>query len=92
MTVKNRYPLPRIDDSLDAAQGATCFSSMDLMSGYHQIRIRPEDVPYNGVSDASRPLPVACSELWFDQCSGYIPGRYEPHPPTVYRDVCLGVS
>ena len=45
LTVKNRYPLPRIDDLLDAAQGAQVFSSIDLLSGYHQIRIQPEDVP-----------------------------------------------
>ncbi len=44
LTVKNRYPLPRIDDLLDAAQGAQVFSSIDLLSGYHQIRIQPEDV------------------------------------------------
>ena len=45
LTVKNRYPLPRVDDLLDAAQGAQVFSSIDLLSGYHQIRIQPEDVP-----------------------------------------------
>lgn len=44
LTVKNRYPLPRIDDLFDALQGATCFSSLDLMSGYHQIRVAPADV------------------------------------------------
>ena len=43
--VKNRYPLPRIDDLLDGCQGACIFSSLDLTSGYHQIRIRDEDIP-----------------------------------------------
>ena len=44
LTVKNKYPLPRIDDLLDQLQGAKVFSSLDLTSGYHQIRISPEDV------------------------------------------------
>lgn len=45
LTVKNRYPLPRIDDLLGNLQGASIFSSLDLMSGYHQIQISDEDVP-----------------------------------------------
>ena len=45
LTVKNRYPLPRIDDLMDRLQGATVFSSLDLASGYHQVRIPEEDVP-----------------------------------------------
>lgn len=45
LTVKTRYPLPRIDDLLDAARGATCFSAIDLASGYYQIPIAEADVP-----------------------------------------------
>jgi hypothetical protein len=43
VTVRNRYPLPRIDQLLDSLQGAKVFSSIDLQSGYYQIRIKPED-------------------------------------------------
>ncbi|KAL0560765.1 hypothetical protein IC582_001178 [Cucumis melo] len=45
VTIKNRYPLPRIDDLFDQLQGATVFSKIDLRSGYHQLRIKDEDVP-----------------------------------------------
>lgn len=45
LTVKNRYPLPNIADLLDKFSGAKVFSSIDLASGYHQIRISEEDVP-----------------------------------------------
>jgi hypothetical protein len=45
LTVKNRWPLPRIDDMLDKLSTAKCFSSLDLTHGYHQIRLSPEDIP-----------------------------------------------
>ena len=44
VTVRNRYPLPRIDDLFDQLQGASWFSKIDLRSGYHQMRVREEDV------------------------------------------------
>jgi hypothetical protein len=45
VTVKNKYPLPRIDDLFDQLKGAKYFSKIDLRSGYYQLRIRHEDVP-----------------------------------------------
>ncbi|KZV49595.1 hypothetical protein F511_15455 [Dorcoceras hygrometricum] len=43
-TVKNKYPLPRIDDLFDQLQGSTVYSKIDLRSGYHQLRVRDEDI------------------------------------------------
>ncbi|KAJ9534456.1 hypothetical protein QJQ45_016175 [Haematococcus lacustris] len=45
LTLRDQYPLPRIDDLFDRLSGCSVFSSLDLQVGYHQIRITPEDVP-----------------------------------------------
>ncbi|GKE95723.1 putative reverse transcriptase domain-containing protein [Tanacetum coccineum] len=45
LTVKNRYPLPRIDDLFDQLQGLSVYSKIDLRLGYHQLRVRGKDIP-----------------------------------------------
>ncbi|TKC13482.1 hypothetical protein FA727_23570 [Robertmurraya kyonggiensis] len=45
VTIKNKYPLPRIEDLFDQMRGAKVFSKIDLRSGYHQVKIRKEDIP-----------------------------------------------
>ncbi|GKA34004.1 putative reverse transcriptase domain-containing protein [Tanacetum coccineum] len=45
LTVKNRYPLPRIDDLFSQLQGSSVYSKIDLRSSYHQLRVRDEDIP-----------------------------------------------
>jgi hypothetical protein len=45
VTIKNKYPFPRIEDLFDQLRGASVFLKIDLRSGYHQLRIRPSDIP-----------------------------------------------
>nr|GEV00158.1 reverse transcriptase domain-containing protein [Tanacetum cinerariifolium] len=45
LTVKNRYPLPRIEDLFDQLQGSSIYFKIDLRSGYHQLRVREDDIP-----------------------------------------------
>ena len=44
VTIKNKYPLPMINDLFDRLQGAMVFSKIDLRSGYHQLKIREQDI------------------------------------------------
>jgi hypothetical protein len=44
VTIKNKYPLPRIEDLFDQTKGASVFSKIDLRSGYHQLKIRESDI------------------------------------------------
>ena len=45
VTIKNRYPLPRIDDLFDQLRGVRVYSKIDLLTGYHQLRFRETDIP-----------------------------------------------
>ena len=59
VTTKNKYPLPRIDSLLDQLAREKVFSKINLRSGYHQIKIRPEDVP----KQLSQ-LGMSCMSIW----------------------------
>jgi hypothetical protein len=49
VTINNKYPLPRIDDLFDHLKGASVFSKIDLLSGYHQLKVREEDIPKTAI-------------------------------------------
>ncbi|GJZ33240.1 putative reverse transcriptase domain-containing protein [Tanacetum coccineum] len=74
LTVKNRYPLPRIDDLFDQLQGSSVYSKIDLRSGYHQLRVRDEDIPktafimLNGHYEFQSDLPFGLTNRLL--CSG----------------------
>lgn len=51
VTIKNKYPLPQIDDFFDQLHGAKIFSKIDLRSGYHQLKIKSDVVPKTAFSN-----------------------------------------
>jgi hypothetical protein len=60
MTIKNKYSLPRIEDLLDMLKKAKFFSKIDLRSGYHQMKIREQDIPKTAL-----PHGTVCTSLWW---------------------------
>ncbi|GKF66116.1 putative reverse transcriptase domain-containing protein [Tanacetum coccineum] len=63
LTIKNCYLLPRIDDLFDQLQSSSVYSKIDLRSGYHQLRVREEDIPKTAI--------------WFNKHTSYIHGSHE---------------
>ena len=82
-TVKNRYPLPRIDDMFDQLQGAKVFSSIDLQSAYYQVRLKPDDVPKTAFT-----TPMGLYEFRV-LCFGLTnaPGTFQNNMNNVLKDV-----
>src|SRR5687767_15155875 len=80
-TIKNRYPLPRIDEMLDRLHGAQVFSKIDLWAAYHQIRVAPE----HGFSHTIWTLRVPRNAFWTYQ-------RFQTLMNDVFRpllDICV---
>ncbi|GJT35811.1 putative reverse transcriptase domain-containing protein [Tanacetum coccineum] len=74
LTVKNRYPLPRIDDLFDQLQGSCYFSKIDLCSRYHQLRVHEEDIPKTAFRTRNEKLYVKYSkcEYWLASRAFYL--------------------
>ncbi|GJU42393.1 putative reverse transcriptase domain-containing protein [Tanacetum coccineum] len=84
LTVKNRYPLPRIDDLFDQLQGSSVYLKIDLRTGYHQVRIKEEDIPitsfrtryghyeFQVISFGLTNAPVVFMDLMNRVCKSYL--------------------
>ena len=83
VTIKNAYPLPRIDELFDRLQGAQYFSKIDLRSGYHQIRVAPDDVAKTDQRTGDLHAPHA-SDL--PQAAGLVRARVPRRHPHLQQD------
>ncbi|GKF79836.1 hypothetical protein Tco_0235404, partial [Tanacetum coccineum] len=81
LTVKNRYPLPRINDLFDQLQGSSIYSKIDMRSGYHQLRVREQDILKDGILNSVWSLRVPGYAIRTDNKRTC--GIYGPHKPSV---------
>nr|GFB60500.1 putative reverse transcriptase domain-containing protein [Tanacetum cinerariifolium] len=84
LTVKNYYPLPRIDDLFDQLQGSSVYSKIDMRSGYHQLRVREEDIPKKtAFRTRYGHYEFQDYAIWFNERTGRIHGPYESGVQTI---------
>ncbi|GJR55658.1 putative reverse transcriptase domain-containing protein [Tanacetum coccineum] len=74
LTVKNRYPLPRIDDLFDQLQGSRVYSKIDLRSGYHQLRTSSA-IPIGSEIDRSPRAQATCKSVSSEEMLGICPSN-----------------
>ena len=86
VTIRNQYPLPRIDDLFDQLQGAKVFSKIDLWSGYHQLRVHDEDV-----SKTAFRTRYGHYAIWTYECPSHFYGSHEQDFQALLRSVCYRV-
>ena len=70
VTMRNKYPLPRIEDLFDQLQGAQVFSKIDLRSVYHQLKIKTTDVPKIAFRTRYGHYEFFGDAFWLNQCTG----------------------
>ena len=88
VTIKNKYPIPRIDDFFDQLQGASHFSKIDLKSGYQQLRVKDSDIPKIAFKTRYGHYEFVVMSFGLTNALGNFHGFDEQSVQTVLRLVC----
>ena len=91
MKVKNKYPLPRIDDLFDQLKGASVFSKIDLRSGYHQLMIKDADVNKTTFRTRYGHYKFFVLPFGLKNASAAFMDLMNHVFPTFFRSICHGV-
>ena len=91
-TIQNKYPLPWINDLYDQLAGSSVFSKLDLRLGYHQIRVREEDIPKNCLRDSVWIIRVHRHVIRLNECSSHLLSSDELYIHGLPRQVRRGLS
>ena len=96
ITVKDAFPLPRITDCLDAVAGAQYFSTFDMTSGFHQVKIKESDIPktafctkYGLYEYLTMPMGLSNSPAVFQRLMEFVLSSYQWHICLIYLDDVL---
>lgn len=77
--IKNRYPIPRIDELIDKLHGARYFSKINLQSRYHQIKMRKENIPKTAFQCHYGHFEFLVPTFWTNKCSSNISVMHESY-------------